>query len=298
MQIEMTRGYCVASSHLICAVRQPYGELNLINNIPNSVIGTVSSVLAAYYYSHSTLNSIFMESGAPGDVPVGNCETKCSHWLKRCNDDPSVKSLDVLGAVLQKFMDKEPDSFGYNDDALTRGQERIKSALSKNQLEYRTNGYIVLTGSNPTSKTLEDYLKSGDFSSVEKEFERALEHINTDPHASITAASSIIEAVCKIYIEIFGLDMPAKQNIVPLWKSVQHHLGLNIDRTLEEDQKKILQGLSSIVDGVGAFRTHIGSAHGRGVSPPKIVIAEARLAVNSAHTLVVFIMECWHAKNV
>jgi len=239
-----------------------------------------------------------MESGAPGDVPVGNCETKCSHWLKRCNDDPSVKSLDVLGAVLQKFMDKEPDSFGYNDDALTRGQERIKSALSKNQLEYRTNGYIVLTGSNPTSKTLEDYLKSGDFSSVEKEFERALEHINTDPHASITAASSIIEAVCKIYIEIFGLDMPAKQNIVPLWKSVQHHLGLNIDRTLEEDQKKILQGLSSIVDGVGAFRTHIGSAHGRGVSPPKIVIAEARLAVNSAHTLVVFIMECWHAKNV
>jgi zinc protease len=34
----------------------------------------------------------------------------------------------------------------------------------------------------------------------EKEFERALEHINTDPHASITAASSIIEAVCKTYI--------------------------------------------------------------------------------------------------
>ena len=91
--------------------------------------------------------------------------------------------------------------------------------------------------------------------------------------------------------------MPNKQNIVPLWKSVQQHLGLNIDKNLGEDQKKILQGLSSIVDGVGAFRTHIGSAHGRGISPPKIVNAEARLAVNSAHTLVVFIMECWHAKS-
>lgn len=269
----------------------------MASNIPNSVIGAVSSVIAAHYSSHSTLNTLFMESGAPGNVPDGNCETKCSNWLKRCNDDPSVNALEVLGAVLQKYMDKEPYPFDYGNDVLIRGQDRIKSALSKNQLEYRTNGYIVLAGSSPTSKTLEDYLKSGDFASIEREFERALDHINTDPHAAITAASSIIEAACKTYIETFGLTMPSKQNIVPLWKSVQQHLGLNIDRNLEEDQRKILQGLSSIVDGVGAFRTHIGSAHGRGISPPKIVIAEARLAVNSAHTLVVFIMEYWHAKS-
>lgn len=38
----------------------------MTNKIPNSVIGAVSSVLAEYYYSHSTLNSLFMESGAPG----------------------------------------------------------------------------------------------------------------------------------------------------------------------------------------------------------------------------------------
>ncbi len=264
------------------------------SNIPNSVIGAVAAVLADYYYSHSTLNTLFMESGALGDPPEGNCETKCSKWLKRCNDDPSVNALEVLGAVIQEYMDKE---LGCGSEALEQGQNRIRNALAKNQLEYRKNGYIVLAGSNPISKTLEDYLKSGDFSSVEKEFERALSHINTDPHASITAASSIIEAVCKTYIETFDLEMPNKQSIVPLWKSVQQYLGLNIDKNLEEDQRKVLQGLSSIIDGVGAFRTHIGSAHGRGVSPPKIVIAEARLVVNAAHTLVVFIMECWHAKN-
>ncbi|UUA74952.1 abortive infection family protein [Cellvibrio sp. QJXJ] len=28
-----------------------------------------------------------------------------------------------------------------------------------------------------------------------------------------------------------------------------------------------MQGLSAIVDGVGAYRTHIGSAHGRGLQP-------------------------------
>ncbi|MFQ2820548.1 hypothetical protein ACK3YN_16825 [Aeromonas caviae] len=69
--------------------------------IPNSVIGAVASVIAAHYYSHSTLNNLFMESGAPGDVPDGNCETKCASWLKRCNNDPTVNALQVLGLVIQ-----------------------------------------------------------------------------------------------------------------------------------------------------------------------------------------------------
>lgn len=194
------------------------------------MIGEVAAVLAEHYYSHSKLNTIFIESGAPGDAPKGNCETKCNKWLKRCNDEPSINALEALGSVLQGYMDKEPESFNHGNGDLKKGQARIKNALAKNQLEYRTNGYIVLAGSSPISKTIEGYLNSGDFSSIEKEFERALEHINTDPHASITAASSIIEAVCKTYIETFNLEMPAKQNIVPLWKTVQQHLGLNIDR--------------------------------------------------------------------
>jgi hypothetical protein len=89
--------------------------------------------------------------------------------------------------------------------------------------------------------------------------------------------------------------MPSSQTIVPLWRVVQSHLGLNLDRTLEDDQKRVLQGLASIVDGIGALRTHIGSAHGRGLQPPAIDVPEARLAVNAAHTLVTFLIERWHA---
>ncbi|PLM93008.1 hypothetical protein CWN47_19690, partial [Klebsiella variicola] len=48
----------------------------------------------------------------------------------------------------------------------------------------------------------------------------------------------------------------------------------------------------------GAFRSHIGSAHGRGQNPPQIVVAEARLAVNASHTLVVFIMDVIHANKI
>ena len=71
--------------------------------IPNSVIGAVSSVIAAYYYSHSKLETLFMESGAPGDAPEGNCEKKCSDWLKRCNEDPAQNVKEPENqAVLDK----------------------------------------------------------------------------------------------------------------------------------------------------------------------------------------------------
>ncbi|CAI0900632.1 Uncharacterised protein [Serratia quinivorans] len=272
----------------------------MTQKIPNSVIGAVASVIAEHYYSHSKLKTLFMESGAPGDPPEGNCEMKCSIWLKRCNDDATVNPLEVLGSVIQDYMDSEPTSSYFGASPTSKkadGQKRIINALAKNQLVYRTNGYISQAGSTAISKTLEDYLKSGDFSSIEKEFERAVEHINSDPQASITAACAIIEATLKFYIERFSLIMPSKLNVMNLWATVLPQLSLNSDATLATDQHKILKGVSSIIDGVGAFRSHIGSAHGRGSNPPSIVVAEARLVVNAAHTIVVFVMELIHAKQ-
>jgi len=263
------------------------------NKIPNSVIGAVASVLAAHYYSHTTLNSLFLEAGAPGDVPLGNCETKCASWLRRCNDDPSADALGILGRVIQAYMDREVDC----GPELADGQQRIRDALARSQLRYQLNGYVTLAGASPAAKTLADYLRAGDYVSVEAEFTRAVAQLDRDPHAAITAACSIIEAICKTCIETLGEELPSAQTVVPLWKAVQPHLGLNMNQLVSDDQRRILQGLASVVDGIGAYRTHIGSAHGRGVSPPPIDVSEARLAVNAAHTLVAFIMERWQAKT-
>lgn len=263
-------------------------------SIPSSVIGAVASVIAAHYYSHSKLNALFMESGAPGDAPEGNCEAKCTAWLKRCNDSAGIDPLDVLGRVIQAFMDQPADDWL---PALKEGQQRIRESLARNQLTYQVNGRVTLAGASLAAKTLADHLKTGDFASIEAEFDRALKQLDSDPHAAITASCAIIEALCKTYIDTFKLELPSHQTVLPLWRTVQAHLGLNIDPTLRDDQKRILQGLASIVDGVGAYRTHIGSAHGRGVAPPAVQISEARLAVNASHSLVIFVMETWHAKR-
>ncbi len=71
---------------------------------------------------------------------------------------------------------------------------------------------------------------------------------------------------------------------------------LNFDPALVESQdlKTILSGLASIVHGVGALRTHDGSAHGQKPAKSyKIEPRHARLAVHAAHTLALFIIEAW-----
>lgn len=269
--------------------------MNARIEIPNSVIGAVADVLGGYYYSHSRLNTLFMESGAPGEPPEGNCVNKCVTWLKKCNQDFSVNPIVILGAVLQDYMDKEFDAV---DGGRTPEQKRIHKVLAKNGLAYQLNGIVLKSGISPSSKTLAEILRSGDFAALDPDFERALTSVETDPPSGITAASSLIEAICKTYIEDRNLQLPQKQNIRDLWRVVRDDLGFNPGSVTDDDLKKILSGLSSIVAGVGSLRTHAGSAHGRGPNSPIVGAHEARLAINAAHSLSVFIMEVWASKSL
>lgn len=146
-------------------------------------------------------NSLLIESGTPGGAPEGNCETKCSSWLRRCNDYPTVDPLQVLGQVIQS-LDLESNDW---NQRIGPGQERIRASLAKNQFSYQMNGFITLAGTNPAAKSLADYFKASDFSSIEAEFQRAISHVDRDPHAAITAACAIVEALCKTYIEMHRL---------------------------------------------------------------------------------------------
>lgn len=207
-------------------------------------------------------------------------------------NDLSVNPIEVLGGVLQEFMDKEfpTDSYGYGPD-WKKEQDRIRRVLAKNGLSYQQNGQILTAGFSPSTRTLAEILRAGELASVDTEFQRALGAVELDPPAGVTAACAIIEALCKTYIEDEHLLMPDKQTIKDLWKVVRDHLGLDPGLVTDDDKKRILSGLSSIVDGVGSLRTHAGSAHGRGRSQPIVTPYDARLAINAAHTLTVYLIE-------
>lgn len=145
------------------------------------------------------------------------------------------------------------------------------------------------TWTGPT-KSLDDYIRNRDLPAISEEFDRALRNVDADPPAAVTAACAIVEATCKVIIADENLPMPSDKSIQPLWRTIQGRLNLDPSRATSTDLRQILSGLTSIVQGVGALRTHAGSAHG-GTAP--IDARHARLAVHAAHTLTLFILESW-----
>ena len=69
-------------------------------------------------------------------------------------------------------------------------------------------------------------------------------------------------------------------------------LKLNAADVEDENLRKILSGVSSIVDGIAGLRTRKGSAHGRDTRKSyRIEARHARLASHAAFTLATFFLE-------
>ena len=87
------------------------------------------------------------------------------------------------------------------------------------------------------SEWLEQLLRGRGFDSVAQELSRAVDNITEDPPTAITAACAIIEALLKRYIKDNNIEMPTKQSIKPLWKTVYKHLELD-PGTRDDDQRE------------------------------------------------------------
>jgi hypothetical protein len=265
--------------------------------IPKSVIDVVSETLG-WHYTHRELDSLFLECGAPGEAPLGNKIDKCSAWLKLTNAEGRCDPLGVLGKLLEYYMDYEIPNANSNVMQWQENRERIERALGRHGLVYEFGGMVRASnqGSSP-QRTLDHILRTRDLPSVDEEFRRIEGALDSDPRGALTAGCALLEALFKIYIEDEALEMPRDQTIKPLWSVVSKELGLDPASLPDDDLKRILSGLTSVVDGLGALRTHAGSAHGRGRVKYRPEPRHARVVANSACTLATFVLETWEKRK-
>ena len=171
-------------------------------------------------------------------------------------------------------------------------KNRIESILNRYNLTYISGGIISDESSAP-SKSLAAFIKGKDIPAIDAEFNRALANVNIDPREAVSASCNILESIFKYYIEDKTLIMPQKQDIKNVWKVVREDIGFNPSIVQDDDLKKILTGILSVVDGIGALRTHASSAHGQGRKIYKLQPRHARLVIHSSHTIALFILETW-----
>jgi hypothetical protein len=94
---------------------------------------------------HSALDALFTSSGAPGDPPPLAHHAKWKEWLFRAGQDPSVDSLQVLGNVLEEYMDTEPAS-AEDIQQWKQNRSRIEGALADDGLRYFRHGRVLPVG--------------------------------------------------------------------------------------------------------------------------------------------------------
>lgn len=268
-------------------------QIGPANHLPVPVCSIVGDVLGNFIYHHKTLERLFYQAGAVGEVPPGNCIVKCQSWLRRMHTEIADPAA-VLGKVLEEFM--EVDS-SYPPDRQEDGRKKITDVLGRFDLSYHTGGLILGAANALPTKSLKQILQARDLAGVDKEFERALANVEKDPPAAITAACSILELLFKVYIEDNAIEMPGDQSLKPLWRAASKHLGLDPSSIEDDDVKKVLSGLNSVVDGIGSLRTHVGSAHGRGRRVYRLQTRHARLAIHASHTSVSFFLETWDERK-
>lgn len=128
-------------------------------------------------------------------------------------------------------------------------------------------------------------------SNVKADFERAISSIDSDPEGAVTSACSTLESVAKSILDDLGKPYPKDQSIQPLILTTLRELKLAPDQYSETEVKRILGGLINIAAGIGVLRTKYGNAHGRGKKFAQLLSRHARLVVNAASTIGLFLLE-------
>jgi len=267
-----------------------------MNTLPRALAAIVGDALGSYYYSHNKIETLLYDCGASGEPPEGNCQEKITRWLLREAETDVSKAFSILGKALDEFMDTEI-TCNLSEEAKKEKVERLTRGLKRFGLEYRPGGRIFGVGVSQPSASLEEILRSRNLPEISQEFERAIGSVEPDPPAAVTAACAILESLCKVYLEDEGVPLPSNQTLLPLWSATTKHIGLSPSCVEGDDLKKILSGLTSVVDGIAAFRTHVSSAHGRGRRRYAIAPRHARFVVHAAHSLATFFIETWEDRK-
>lgn len=123
--------------------------------LPVAVCAAVAEVLNG---SHDSLNALFETAGAPGPPPDLAHHTKWKTWLQRVGNEPEVDSLQVLGNLIEEFMDLPPlqNSSSLSDllgvetpdpvEEYNKRKERLVNVLEEHGFRYFRGGRVIQIG--------------------------------------------------------------------------------------------------------------------------------------------------------
>lgn len=179
----------------------------------------------------------------------------------------------------------EKDSFGLIPDGEISGEVIYRIKESNNIQELGI-----------PSKSLEEKIRYTGIEPIEEEFKKALENVDKKPKDAVEAAKNILESTFRSLLDDRDYNLNGKEKFPELWAMVKKELNMKQDNN---NLKNIASGLGTVVNSINDLRNDVGGGHGVSGSPKtniklfKPAPRHARLAINAAHTIVVYIFEVW-----
>ncbi len=153
------------------------------------------------------------------------------------------------------------------------------------------------TGGGAADAAITNGIGNYDAPAVQAFWAKALDRRTSDPEGAVTAASTLLEEVCKHIIEDSGGTWEPKWNVPKLYVEASKVLKLSPSQHQEEVFKTILGNCQSVVQSIGALRNKGGDAHAGGRLRVPYKPRHAALTVNLAGSMALFLIETWQARN-
>jgi hypothetical protein len=281
----------------------PFAIKALVDTITGGA-GNDNAPAIGIYRSGPKIEQFFLDCGLDMRIGASSRVPATTDFLRQTANHYDGNGDTYVTRVIERVCD--PRDYLAEPDKAVAVRELLNKALAPDGLAVAiVGGKALLTERRGSGAIVEPFIQKVatlDFDTVQMEIARALPNLEDDPEDAVTAACSLIEAVCRSILVELQLPLPPKKDIDGLMRAVQEPLGLSPGRSdlpseVEADIRQTLSGLTSVAKGIGALRTHGGDAHGREKGFRRIDARIARLALNAASSLALFLIESWERKE-
>ncbi len=152
-----------------------------------------------------------------------------------------------------------------------------------------------------TALKLPEYKRLRDPQVFHEHLRRIDAGLANDPPAAIASSKELVESVCKVILDDYGIEYGRKDDLLDLYKATAKALKLSADSVPgngkgSQSAQRAARALASAVQSLAELRNELGLGHGRN-SASKALTRHARLAFNSASAVAEFMLDTWHARR-
>lgn len=203
---------------------------------------------------------------------------------------------DVNIAAPRGVLDRLEESYKREKEQIERA---IRALAQTSNWHIRSVAWVPKppTEKSQVEEEISEQLLTVNSEHVQRAWEKALKRKSEDSEGAITAARTLVEAVCKHILDEEQVGYPDNADLPHLYHLTVKQLHLAPEQYTDNLVRRMLGNCQSVVGGIAALRNLLGDAHGKGAGAavPHPLLAE--LAVNLAGAMAKYLLAVWESSK-